>query len=379
MQFEDNQLTETASLCLDRNMPFVLYSMPGTTEIEFMACRPESVSHGVKPGKEDCFFISRFGGDEPYVAGVIREYTLTEAARLLADHPDLNFSASKERPYTSSTVKASWEAAFKRVTRRLRKVGGKVVLSRHTALFSPRGIVDIAVEYISKAPGNFGYLCFTPETGVWYGSTPEVLLERKKESNLFRTMALAGTRWDLTAPWDAKNIIEHEAVRVYILETLRDVGLQPESGERTTLTTNGVEHLMTPITARGDVEFDRVMDALNPTPAVAGVPFWLAMAEIDTLESHQRRCYAGAVGVSIDGDVSAYVNLRCAFAAKAESGGEGGWLHNIYAGGGIMASSEPDKEWEELDRKSSVLNSIIVEGVDEGKVKYNPTDLSFGV
>ncbi|MDE6171424.1 MAG: chorismate-binding protein, partial [Duncaniella sp.] len=91
----------------------------------------------------------------------------------------------------------------------------------------------------------------------------------------------------------------------------------------------------------------------------AGMPLEIAIAEIDTFESHRRRCYAGVVGARIDGDFHAFVNLRCAFAAHADFQKSHGWLYNLYAGGGLMPDSEEEAEWNETVAKTVILSTII--------------------
>ena len=58
----------------------------------------------------------------------------------------------------------------------------------------------------------------------------------------------------------------------------------------------------------------------------------------------------------------AYVNLRCAMAAKTEKG----YTYNIYSGGGITAESIAADEWDEAVSKVRPLNEII-----KGKVSDN--------
>lgn len=371
-----------AELCLAHNIPFVIYSLPGTAETRFYASLPDAdgASRAADADGGDSFFISRFGADEPYMAGVRAAMDARGVMDYVAANPDAMFDAPREMPYKTSTVRASWNMALRNMRDRLRREGGKVVLSRHTSLFSSRALLPLAEEYMALNPANFGYVCFTPETGVWYGSTPELILETMPGGG-YATMALAGTRWttDSSEPWDAKNIAEHETVVRYITSVLEGAGLSVTHGERHTVVTNGVEHLCTPLTATGDIPFGELLPLLNPTPAVAGVPLDRSLCEIDLLESHQRRCYAGVVGVTEGGRSHAYVNLRCAFAAPAANcnGRLAGWTHNVYAGGGIMPDSDEETEWAELEHKSHTLLSLIDGGMPDPDVVYNPAKIPF--
>lgn len=302
---------------------------------------------------------------------------------LVATKPDLCYDSSSELPSLSSTHKISYGEAFRAMTDRLKKYGGKVVLSRHEAIFSSRDIIEVAGEYFSQSPGAFRYFSFTPETGVWLGATPEVLIETTAGGNEIRTMALAGTKPsdDLSGEWDEKNTLEHRVVVDFITDILVSHGLEVHRADTVDLKAGAVTHLCTPIIARGAVHSPMtIVNDLNPTPAVAGWPRDVAMAEIDALETHLRRCYSGIVGVKYNGELRIYVNLRCAFAARGSLYGMPGWIYNLYAGGGLMADSDVGQEWDETDRKLSVLRSCLdsaPSGSVETVVMPNPFEAQF--
>lgn len=350
--------------CLRRNIPFVLYALPGMVECRFMASLPDSAGESpVSPDSSagDCFLISRYASDEPYVSGVNSVMDEGRLIDLIASKPDLCYPATTELPSLSSTHRISYGEAFRAMTGRLKKYGGKVVLSRHEAIFSSRDIVDVAGDYFSQSPGTFRYLSFTPETGVWLGATPEVLLETSADNEI-RTMALAGTKpaGDQSGDWDEKNTLEHRVVVDFITDILASHGLEVDRADTIDLRAGAVTHLCTPITARGEIHSPMtIVNDLNPTPAVAGWPRDMAMAEIDALETHLRRCYSGIVGVRHNGELRIFVNLRCAFVARGSLYGTPGWIYNLYAGGGLMADSDVEQEWDETDRKLSVLRSCL--------------------
>lgn len=350
--------------CLRRNIPFVLYALPGMVECRFMASLPDSAGESpVSPDSSagDCFLISRYASDEPYVSGVNSVMDEGGLIDLIASKPDLCYPATTELPSLSSTHRISYGEAFRAMTGRLKKYGGKVVLSRHEAIFSSRDIVDVAGDYFSQSPGTFRYLSFTPETGVWLGATPEVLLETSADNEI-RTMALAGTKpaGDQSGDWDEKNTLEHRVVVDFITDILASHGLEVDRADTIDLRAGAVTHLCTPITARGEIHSPMtIVNDLNPTPAVAGWPRDMAMAEIDALETHLRRCYSGIVGVRHNGELRIFVNLRCAFVARGSLYGTPGWIYNLYAGGGLMADSDVEQEWDETDRKLSVLRSCL--------------------
>jgi len=93
------------------------------------------------------------------------------------------------------------------------------------------------------------------------------------------------------------------------------------------------------------------LDALYasfPAGTVSGAPKIRAMEIIDELEPTRRGPYAGIVGYfDFSGNLDTCIALRTAYIA-------GGQFH-IQAGGGIVADSDPSKEWWESVNKAKAL------------------------
>jgi menaquinone-specific isochorismate synthase len=111
-----------------------------------------------------------------------------------------------------------------------------------------------------------------------------------------------------------------------------------------------VQHLHTPM--RGPLpEGVRLLDlvaVLHPTPAVGGTPREAAVAAIRGLEGFPRGLYAGALGwMNARGGGEFFVGLRSALVE-----GEGA---RVYAGAGIVAGSEPEREFAETELKFQAL------------------------
>jgi menaquinone-specific isochorismate synthase len=95
-----------------------------------------------------------------------------------------------------------------------------------------------------------------------------------------------------------------------------------------------------------------VIAALHPTPALGGSPRELAMQLIGEYEPVPRGWYAAPVGW-IDRNLNGQfgVAIRSAVAQEKRV-----WL---YAGAGIVAESEPQKEWDETALKfKPMLNAL---------------------
>ena len=257
-------------------------------------------------------------------------------------------------PWAASTPHDSYLHTTASLVEGLKRRGGKCVrmrsiCRRHISL----DVAAAAAELFGRYPDAFCSCYFTPATGMWLGATPELLLDCY--GGRARTMSLAGTRPATSgAPWDSKNTAEQAYVTRFICEALRDLGLEPQCGSDGTLRYGTIEHICTRIEATTGprTSVGELLDALSPTPAVAGTPRDTALGEIAATEDTPRRCYAGYLLHSdATGRTRAYVNLRCAQVAP-----DG---YCIYAGGGITADSDPAAEWAETEAKAAVLLDIL--------------------
>ena len=91
-----------------------------------------------------------------------------------------------------------------------------------------------------------------------------------------------------------------------------------------------------------------VMKATFPAGTVSGAPKVRAMEIIDELEPTKRGVYAGAVGyLGFNGDMDLAIAIRTAVLKDG----------NLYvqAGGGIVADSVPQSEWEETQNKARAV------------------------
>ena len=234
----------------------------------------------------------------------------------------------------------------------------KVVLARVCELrFEDRVDIDSALDFLRIKYVGCTIFLFEPIPHLaFYGATPELLVN--VEGLNIETMALAGSikRGATPAEDDAlagelsndpKNRYEHALVADAIrarLAPLTDSLTMPS--EPQILRLSNIQHLYTPI--RGTLKQASgvlpLVESLHPTPAMGGVPQTKAMNYIAAAEPVPRGWYAAPIGW-ID------QNLDGAFAVairSAISQNERVWL---YAGAGIVADSEPQKEWDETALK----------------------------
>jgi isochorismate synthase len=209
-----------------------------------------------------------------------------------------------------------------------------------------------------KHPNAFAYL-FKSEDIFWMGASPEPLL-RLRENSL-STVSLAGTRpfaekhMDINK-WTVKEVLEQEYVTRYIHDVIHSFGIRDYRVSSPYVKKAGnLVHLRTDFSLAFDKikgKFWDLVEALHPTPAVAGQPKADAIRFIKGLEPHDREYYTGFLGpIDRDRKIDLFVNLRC-MKMTPES-------LSLYVGGGITLDSDPSDEWDETRWKVESLLKIL--------------------
>ncbi|MGB0949784.1 MAG: chorismate-binding protein, partial [Marinirhabdus sp.] len=93
--------------------------------------------------------------------------------------------------------------------------------------------------------------------------------------------------------------------------------------------------------------------ALHPTPAVCGTPTGAAKNFIAANENYQREFYTGYLGLIGATRSALFVNIRCMKIA--------GGTASVYAGGGITAQSDPEREWRETQHKMQAVLQLLAD------------------
>ena len=242
----------------------------------------------------------------------------------------------------------------------------KVVLSRVSELrFDKRVNIDGAMAYLGDQYADCYRFLFEPRPHhAFFGATPELLA--KVNGRTIHTMALAGSIERGATDHDddllgsqlidsPKDRHEHDLVVTSILERLALLTSQLEIAPQPGLyKLSNIQHLYSPVRGtllRGDGILP-IIKVLHPTPALGGSPRRKAMSYIREAESVPRGWYGAPVGwidVNLDGAFA--VGIRSAVAQEKRV-----WL---YAGAGIVADSEPEKEWDETGLKfMPILNAF---------------------
>ena len=200
------------------------------------------------------------------------------------------------------------------------------------------------------------------------GASPELLVAR--QDDVVTSHPLAGTAPRTGNPAtdeqlaqqlraSAKNQIEHRVVIDMVHDTLLPwcsyLDWQPEPD---VVAVANVQHLGTLIEGQLSQPIPHVLqlvEALSPTPALGGFPRDAALRLIAQHEGMQRGRYGGAVGwCDRDGNGTWAVAIRCAELSSDRR------TARLFAGGGIVADSEPLAELAETQAKFQAMLSALV-------------------
>jgi menaquinone-specific isochorismate synthase len=233
----------------------------------------------------------------------------------------------------------------------------KVVLAQalRTTLAENLSVSETLARLRGTYSDCFSFLVDADDGGCFLGATPERLVSLCGRT--VETGALAGTtgRGDTPAEdeWLARELLasekdnhEHDLVVGAIREQLDSLSTTISTDERRIRRLATVQHIETPISAElaGDEHVLSLVEALHPTPAVGGLPPDRALATIRETEPFDRGWYAAPVGwFDAKGNGTFAVALRSAVTMQD--------VATLFAGVGIVADSDPDREWDEVQLK----------------------------
>src|SRR5262249_42433721 len=255
-----------------------------------------------------------------------------------------------------------WEQAVGEAVRRItHSTLRKVVLARDLHA-SAENQIDVRVllrRLAARYPGCYTFAC----DGL-VGATPELLIS--KDGWEVSSLVLAGTAPRGASPeqdsdlarallGSAKENEEHEYAAASLRDSLSPLCAAMYVTPRPELIRlPNVQHLGTRV--RGTLASPRsalaLVAAVHPTAAVGGTPTDAAVEVIRELESMDRERYAGAVGwVDAAGNGEWGIALRCAQLDGNKA--------RLFAGGGIVAGSDPAAELAETESKLRPMRNAL--------------------
>lgn len=198
----------------------------------------------------------------------------------------------------------------------------------------------------------------------WVGASPELLVSLA--GGEVRAVSLAGSRprGSDAAADDALGVElmaseKERSEHAFVVEAVRDT-LGPLCADLTVpdepilMRLANIQHLYTPLTglaAEGVDVLDFVV-RMHPTPAVGGSPRAEALEAVRRLEGMDRGWYAAPIGwLDLAGDGEFAVGLRAGLLSSSGA--------VLYAGAGIVAGSDPDQEFAEVELKLRPLRAAL--------------------
>jgi salicylate synthetase len=157
---------------------------------------------------------------------------------------------------------------------------------------------------------------------------------------------------------NTKEIVEHAMSVRSSLQEMDEVAEPGSSAVVDFMTVRergSVQHLGSTVTGRLDASKDRmdVLETLFPAVTASGIPKAAGVDAILRLDESPRELYSGAVVMfSADGGLDAALTLRTVYERDGRT-----WLR---AGAGIIAASDPDREFEETCEKLDTLAPHLV-------------------
>lgn len=292
--------------------------------------------------------------------------------RLLQGCPYPSDSVTKKTYLTPEVEQSVFEANVKKAKEYIR--AGDIIQVVLSQRFSGRNHIPIFNIYRTLR-------CINPSPYLYFfqmgdesmaGSSPEILVRLTNRQIELRP--IAGTRprgrddaedkqleKELLA--DSKERAEH----LMLVDLARnDVGRVAKIGTVKVSELMHIEryshvmHIVSNVTGelRNGLDMFHVLKACFPAGTVSGAPKIRAMEIIEELEHARRGPYAGAVGYL---DFSGNMDMAITIRTLCQKGNK---LY-LQAGAGIVADSDPTKEWEETINKGKALMKAIDKAQDE--------------
>lgn len=229
----------------------------------------------------------------------------------------------------------------------------KVVIARSLALtFAGNVSSPSAIYHVSKEQPESFVFGLELADNLFFGATPERLVKVENKRALSTCLAGSVKRGQTAIEdqqlgyellHDSKNREEHQ----YVVDMITDVFTRYCDDVKVAkypklMKIRDIQHLYTPVEGqlqKGQGLLNLVKD-LHPTPALGGEPRRDAMAIIRMVEQMNRGYYASPVGwIDAVGNGEFAVAIRSALLNKKYA--------YLYAGGGIVAESDPISEYAE--------------------------------
>jgi anthranilate synthase component 1 len=237
----------------------------------------------------------------------------------------------------------------------------QVVLSKRYQFQLKGSLIPFYQSLRSINPSPYMYFIKAGDRQI-VGSSPEMLV--RIDNRMVETFPIAGTKPIAENPAENKRLArelladpKERAEHVMLVDLARnDLGRISKYGSvhvpefMKVHQYSHVQHIVSQVVGelKENLQSYDALRAVFPAGTVSGAPKVRAMEIIDELEPCRRGPYAGAVGYfSYNGNADFAITIRTLFADKNQA--------YIQAGAGIVADSDPEREWFETDHKAKAL------------------------
>ncbi|TAE32466.1 MAG: isochorismate synthase [Candidatus Kapaibacterium sp.] len=232
----------------------------------------------------------------------------------------------------------------------------KVVLARRVSLQCAEtpDAFSLLQERMRHAEHTTAFLFQEHSTTAFFGVTPELLYARTGRS--ITTEAVAGTRKRGATSQEDNDIAnellhsdkdrrEHASVQRFIASALDELTETFTIGTVDVLQLHHLQHLYASFHGhlRATIDDAAILEQLHPTPAVGGTPRREALDFLCLWEDFDRGWYAAPVGWVNAHAAEFVVAIRSALITERS-------IH-LFSGAGVVAGSEAEKEWQEIEMK----------------------------
>ncbi len=289
---------------------------------------------------------------------------LAQLARDASSHEvdDSQDDAGDESRFTSSFPREQFEAAVERCREYIYEGDVfQVVISQRMSLPFVAAPLDLYRALRTLNPSPYMYYLDLDDFHI-VGASPEILV--RLEENEVTVRPIAGTRRRgendaqdaaLAAELlsDPKELAEH----LMLVDLGRnDVGRVARIGTVAVTDKMQIEkyshvmHIVSNVTGQIDDDLDAidVLRATFPAGTLSGAPKVRAMEIIEEIEPDKRGIYSGAVGyIGWNGNMDTAIAIRTALIKDD--------MVYVQVGAGIVADSDPTREWEETMNKGHAV------------------------
>jgi len=344
-----NSLQDKLIELWDRQHPFVSFRVPNSEEV-IVYYQNKNNLYSTNDMFVSGFVMSPFSQTEEtyYIPDDLNETFLRKNIPLSEKHEyNIMEDASKKTDFIELITRAK-EQIYSGVF-------NKVVVSRHLTFPSKKKPVNLFLALENLYPETLVYLWHHPKVGTWLGASPEQLVNSTVKET--KTMSLAGTQlYNQYEPskWTSKEYEEQAIVTKEMTNDLKTIFPSDQILIKgpLNLRTGNLLHLCTHFKMPAlKVPLQLLINALHPTPAVAGVPKKKAIEFIKSQEGYNRSFYTGFLGIITKEKKHLFVNLRCGKWKEGEL--------TLFVGAGITKGSIPENEWIETQRKAITLLRIL--------------------